>query len=445
MAKQRTADAYPQKDFLIHQLTRDISLNDCILDLIDNSVDGVHNYFYHSNKAFPKSPKPYRSHWVRVRFSEHSFTIEDNCEGIPVAIAEKYAFTFGRAQDEPFVPGTIGRYGIGLKRAIFKIGNIVDITSSTRDESFTLHLDVDEWGGNPTDWKFPIVVAGALNLPGTRITVTQLRPQTADEFSRPLFEGQFKVAVRRDYSFILSKGFSISVNDQPVSAEHFSFKATNGFVPYKVHETYKSVDIDIVAGLSAPQPEDSSPGVTIKDTDRYGWFVICNDRVVLGADKSRKTGWGTDGAPAWHSQYNGFCGIARLYANDPRNLPWTTTKRDLDLTNPVLQHMLELMRFAMSEYKNYTNDRKGRESIFHEREQKAKEKPLDDLPLSDTMKFPATPPITAEEKWLAIYYWRPESQVKKVATALGRPSMPAKQVGERTFDDYLKRKIGAEG
>ena len=149
MAKHTTADAYPQKDFLIHQLTRDISLNDCILDLIDNSVDGVHNHFYRSNTTFPTSAKPYRPYWVKVRFSERSFAIEDNCEGIPVAVAEKYAFTFGRAKDEPFVPGTIGRYGIGLKRAIFKIGNVVKITSSTRNESFTLDLNVRRMGSAP--------------------------------------------------------------------------------------------------------------------------------------------------------------------------------------------------------------------------------------------------------------------------------------------------------
>ena len=247
-----------------------------------------------------------------------------------------------------------------------------------------------------------------------------------------------------NYSFILNKGFSIGVNGHTVSPEQFSFKATDGFAPYRTRETYKGVEIDIVAGLSAPQPEDSSPGVTIKDTDRFGWFVICNDRVVLGADKSRKTGWGTDGAPAWHSQYNGFCGIARLYASDPRNLPWTTTKRDLDSTNPVLQHILEPMRFAMNQYKEYTNLRKTHESIFHDHEKKSSDKLLDEIPLSTTMKFPKTPSVAAEQKWQAIHYWRPENLVKKVATALGRPNMPAKQIGERTFDYYLKRKLGAQ-
>ncbi len=110
----------------------------------------------------------------------------------------------------------------------------------------------------------------------------------------------------------------------------------------------------------------------------------------------------------------------------------------------MYQHVLERMRFAASTYTEYTNQRKGRESSFHTLEEKARDKPLDQLPLSSTMRFPETPPFTAEEKWIAIQYSRPELRVKKLASALGRPNMPAKQVGERTFDDYFRRKVGTE-
>jgi len=35
------ANAYPRKHFFFEMFTRDISLEDCILDLIDNSIDGL--------------------------------------------------------------------------------------------------------------------------------------------------------------------------------------------------------------------------------------------------------------------------------------------------------------------------------------------------------------------------------------------------------------------
>ena len=38
------ADASPTKEFFVNMITRDISLQDCILDLLDNSVDGARRF-----------------------------------------------------------------------------------------------------------------------------------------------------------------------------------------------------------------------------------------------------------------------------------------------------------------------------------------------------------------------------------------------------------------
>lgn len=41
VAGKAKATAFPTKAFFVRMITRDISLEDCILDLIDNSVDGA--------------------------------------------------------------------------------------------------------------------------------------------------------------------------------------------------------------------------------------------------------------------------------------------------------------------------------------------------------------------------------------------------------------------
>ena len=41
MNTDNKADASPTKAFFVNMITRDISLEDCILDLIDNSVDSA--------------------------------------------------------------------------------------------------------------------------------------------------------------------------------------------------------------------------------------------------------------------------------------------------------------------------------------------------------------------------------------------------------------------
>ena len=40
-ASDKKAGANPTKAFFVSMITRDITLEDCILDLIDNSVDGA--------------------------------------------------------------------------------------------------------------------------------------------------------------------------------------------------------------------------------------------------------------------------------------------------------------------------------------------------------------------------------------------------------------------
>src|ERR1700683_3761928 len=91
MPTNLVADASPQKNFLIHQLTRDISLRDCILDLVDNSVDGIQNYLARAHKHL-KNAKPYMGYHVAITFTDKSFRIVDNCEGIPISVARNYAF-----------------------------------------------------------------------------------------------------------------------------------------------------------------------------------------------------------------------------------------------------------------------------------------------------------------------------------------------------------------
>src|SRR6266851_2789789 len=86
-------DATPVKSFFVHMLTRDIRLEDAILDLLDNCVDGV----LRSKAAKPtKEKKPsYKEFGAEIEFEKDSFTISDNCGGIPWSLHE-YAFRMGR-------------------------------------------------------------------------------------------------------------------------------------------------------------------------------------------------------------------------------------------------------------------------------------------------------------------------------------------------------------
>ena len=87
-----TAQAYPAKRFFVDMLVRDIELKDALLDLLDNCVDGV----MRSSTNQVDKTRPYEGYWADINFDESSFSISDNCGGIPFELAEKSAFRLGR-------------------------------------------------------------------------------------------------------------------------------------------------------------------------------------------------------------------------------------------------------------------------------------------------------------------------------------------------------------
>ncbi len=111
----RHAAAFPAKRFFVDMLVRDIELHDAILDLLDNCVDGAMRA---SENNVPKSPdRPYHGFSAWIEFDQDRFCITDNCGGIPIDLAEKYAFRMGRADAERDKDlATVGVYGIGMKR-----------------------------------------------------------------------------------------------------------------------------------------------------------------------------------------------------------------------------------------------------------------------------------------------------------------------------------------
>src|SRR5437016_5230618 len=126
-----TIQAYPSKDFFIDMLTRDLSLRDCILDLVDNSVHSLvrHNNLDVVSDLFSgRMPRKSVDATVELELSPTRFSISDTCGGITVDEAKNFVFLFGKPQPDPKHTG-LGVYGIGMKRALFKIGRMITVKS----------------------------------------------------------------------------------------------------------------------------------------------------------------------------------------------------------------------------------------------------------------------------------------------------------------------------
>lgn len=362
-----SAVASPTKQFFVKMLTRDIELQDAILDLLDNCVDGI----LRSQKVDGDSPVPYEGFEARITISPNHFSIEDNCGGIPIETARKYAFAMGRpaeAADENS-PATVGMYGIGMKRAIFKIGTDA-LIESRHDTGFYVEI-TPQWMQDDKWDELPMVELDADRLPklGTSITVMTVDEDVKPAFGDPKWIDDFRKIVARHYSIIIGKGFAVHIGDgrgepNKVPAEPIKFLTTAAdetgqrIAPFAYRGKLGDVDVEIYAGLyrelqtaeEADRDED-----TRGSSDDAGWTVACNDRVVIWKDKTRLTGWGEATVPNYHGQFIAITGIVLLHSSDPKKLPLTTTKRGIDAASNVYSEAKDLMRDATKNLTSFTN------------------------------------------------------------------------------------------
>ena len=338
-------NASPTKNFFVDMLTRDIDLTDAILDLLDNCIDGIQRTL----RSDAPSEMPYRGFWAEISFSENGFTITDNCGGIPLDVAQRYAFRMGKPRnitDDDDIE-TIGTYGIGMKRAIFKMGQSAQIVSQTADDSFTVSIQPD-WLTSDSTWDLPLeVTSNALDREGTVIEVVALRDEVARQFDTKSFQAALVQEIEALYSYIMAKGFDIVVNDQRVKPKAIALqweglkklksKDTEAIAPYLYEGYERDVKVTVAVGfhrdlpsyeeVDSPESEKQSGKQRKKDT--AGWTIVCNDRVVLANDKTILTGWGEASVPKYHPQYIAISGVVTFRSTDARKLPLTTTKRGI--------------------------------------------------------------------------------------------------------------------
>lgn len=445
------AIANPSKNFFIAMLTRDIDLVDCMLDLLDNAVDGIGAAAKREGRELDAA-MPFAGFQVEISFDRHHFCIQDKSGGIPINVAQDYAFRFGRPDDAPTLDrSSIGLYGIGMKRAIFKMGNLVSIQSSTGNESFSLDLNVESWrresqvradadGKELMEWAFDltnVVKSGSDVSVGTIIKIEELYEGIWRQFENPVFRDKLIKMISRDYAFILSRGLEVKVNGQRIAAAMPSFRESAELAPSRYAEEHDGVRIEITAGLAEVPPDDISATARNPDVAIYGWYVVCNDRVVVSADKSSDTGWGVKPVPAWHPQYSGFMGVVRFDCADPTKLPWKTTKRDVESSNQLYQRALPLMMRATKKITDYTNARRAESRRLKRIEKSAESHPVRRI----TVNSPAVLPQVAKTEIIVIEYAREAADVHAVAEALGIVGSSPSEVGIRTFEYYLSREV----
>lgn len=358
------AEASPTKQFFVSMLTRDIDLADAILDLLDNCLDGA-------LRLANGQPVNYANHFVKIKLSASQFWIEDNCGGIPREVAKNYAFKMGREPDDDrdSETETIGMYGVGMKRAIFKMGR--DALVRTRHGADTFEVPItsawlDAKGWDPLPINEPTEASEKLNEPGTVICINELYEGVSRHFANEAFENVVRTAISEHFTMFLQWGLKVELNDKsvdPVRVEVLVSSREDGPAPFVFQKTIDDVLVSIAVGIntgrSLGNDEDDDSGFERdRSSATAGWTVLCNDRAVIVGDKNRLTGWG-DGIPLYHPQFSVITGIIEFRSKRAEKLPVTTTKRALDTSSNVWLESLVKMKEGMRVWISYTNQWKN--------------------------------------------------------------------------------------
>ena len=163
MVAKILAKASPEKRLFISLITRDISLVDAFLDIVDNSINAAleplasrlktaddYQRLLANKRLEPKVE-------IDIAVTPTKIVVNDTAPGISAETAADHVFKFGRAAADAHETDRLSVYGIGLKRAMFKCGNRIGIVSDHQKGGFELKLNVLDWAKETKEpWTFEI-------------------------------------------------------------------------------------------------------------------------------------------------------------------------------------------------------------------------------------------------------------------------------------------------
>lgn len=424
------ADASPTKAFFVDIITKDIKLDDAIQDLVDNCVDGA-------KRLRPGEAADYDGLWVKLQVYADLFEISDNCGGIPLDVARHYAFKFGRARGFKSTSHSVGQFGVGMKRALFKMGKHFVVSSTEPESSYRIDVDVPTWSNDDENWDFDIqdLIEGP-SLPeelGTTLRIPTLEEDVSESFDEA-FVKALRHDIRSKQQHAMRLGLQIFLNDELIIPTEWQLKEGYGIAP-----AMQRYDDDL--GGESLLHTRIYAGVGDSSRVHAGWYIFCNGRCILEANQDAVTGWNqvTEqgvNIPKYHGQFARFRGYAFLDAEDASILPWNTTKTGLDQETAAYRRLLSRLIEATRPVINFLNlvdnekDLEEQDKVLTSALQQARSYPLERLTQRPAFTF--TPPPPRGPTMARISYQKPRAEVDALMRAMS--VQYPKHVGEQSFD-----------
>jgi hypothetical protein len=339
-----------------------------------------------------------------------------------------------------------------MKRTFFKLGREFSVASRCRTEQFTLRVDVNKWiaGDNdhsPDDWHFVFdtVDEHAPAVPdeetGTTIEVRSLHATVADSFRLENFRQQLASELTDAHSVSIDRGLAITIDQLPINFLPQKLFVSATLQPAFLQKTYERETLDGKSG--EPVRVKLYAGMAERDYHAGGWYVFCNGRLVLKADKGATTVWGeTHSMRQYHADFAFFRGYAYFDSIHSTLLPWTTTKTGVDSDAPlykaVQREMIEVTKPVLAFLTELARERSGDSDgdVLQTAINDAKATKIQEIPAPMPFRAPAPATKPRGPVMQRIQYSKPLIDVERAKALLKATSF--KEVGERTFDYFMK-------
>ena len=402
-------NAEPTKELFIKTLIKDLSITEAILDLIDNAIDGYQRHKYKDRKE------------IKLNIGKENFEIWDNCGGISIDHAKHEVFRFGIVGERG--KHSLGVYGIGLKRSMFKIGSDITFESDDLTNYFRVKIDLEKWKNKP-GWSHEFdELSESKGTTFTNLCITQLHDEIQAEFDSNTFKTELGYRVSKTYFLFMQENVDIYLNTTKIEPLELQVGFSEEVEPANKYFEIDGVKIKLTAGA---HPDYNNPG----------WYIFCNNRLIILGDTTSLTGWGDRGVPQYHNKYNRFKGFAYLDSDDPRVLPWTTAKNGIDTDSTIYIAVLREMQAMTQQYTSYMT-----KAYPTEPEETIGKRILGELQTKPVQEFKQDQNFKAREIperpiFTTINYSKRRTDVDKLKKCMGNKTMSNRELGERTFEYY---------
>ncbi len=399
-------------------------------------------------------------YFCKLTINSKLFEVLDNCGGIPDELLDT-AFQLGRPRLEADknIP-TIGMYGIGMKRAIFKISESAGVVSKSCTKVASVSYSRDWLNPDNDSWDLQIEESAVVDAErGFKIGSNDLRPEISIQFGKADFINSLRYKIGEHFGYLIERGFLIEVNGDPVSPRvaKLMFNPDKNVLPYDFSATIGGVKVKVTIGFFRQltrEVELEEATESNKDTDlnQSGITVICNDRVIVASDTTALTGWGVGATPKYHPQFRAIAGVISFFSLDATLLPVATTKHDLDQSKESFQIARNMAMEGIVLFTSFTNRWKGREQETDAILDRHEIKPARSIVLAedaklgsvsrvapDARKFmPELPKPASSSRVRRVAFSRDATEIKKMAEfLLGKPDAKPGDVGVAAWEDAL--------